>query len=115
MDDEIFVEIMKRINKKELSEDDFLYIENEREIREEVERFEQGVYEVARQDAWKDVREEVWEDGMEKGRKEGREEGIKQGEKRNAFEIAGRLKAKGFDDEIIAEVTGLSPEEIAQL
>ncbi len=119
MDDEIFVEIMKRINKKELSEDDFLYIENERKIREEVERFERGVYEVALKDALRKVRKEVWEDDMEKGReegrKEGREEGIKQGEKKNAFEIAARLKAKGFDDEIIAEVTGLSPEEITQL
>jgi hypothetical protein len=83
MKDEIFVEIMKRINKKELSEDDFFYIEKETEIREEVERFEQGIYEDA--------------------------------EKRKAFEIARRLKAKGFDDEIIADVTGLLLEEITQL
>ena len=123
MDDEIFVEIMKRINKKELSEDDFHYIENERTIREEVERFERGVYEEAREYyrrvGMKKGREAGMEagmeEGMEEGRKKGREEGIKQGEKKNAFEIAARLKAKGFDDEIIAEVTGLSPEEITQL
>ncbi len=42
MDDDIFCEIMKRINKKELTEDDFFYIEKERKIREEVERFERG-------------------------------------------------------------------------
>jgi hypothetical protein len=107
MDDEIFVEIMKRINKKELSEDDFFYIEKETEIREEVERFEQGVYEVALKDArenvMKDVRKEVWEDGLEKG------------EKRKAVEIARRLKTKEFDNEIIADVTGLPLEEITQL
>jgi hypothetical protein len=107
MDDEIFVEIMKRINKKELTEDDFLYIENEKEIREEVERFEQGIYEVARKD--------VWEDGMEKGIEKGIKKGEKRGEKIKAVEIATRLKAKGFDDENIAEVTGLTLEEIAQL
>jgi hypothetical protein len=83
MDDEVFVEIIKRINKKDLTEDDFHYIEDEREIREEVERFEQGIYEDA--------------------------------EKRKAFEIARRLKTRRFDDEIIADVTGLPLEEITQL
>ena len=91
MDDEIFVEIMKRINKKELNEDDFFYIEKETEVREEVERFEQGVY----------------EDGLEKG--------LEKGEKRKAAEIARKLKAKGFDDEVITDVTGLLPEEITRL
>jgi hypothetical protein len=83
MDDEIFSEIIKRINKKELSEDDLLYIENESKIREEVERFEGQIYE--------------------------------DGKKSNAFEVAAKLKAKGFDDEIIAEVTGLPLEEITLL
>jgi predicted transposase/invertase (TIGR01784 family) len=87
MEDEIFREIIKRINKNELSEEDLQYIENETKIREEVERFEGQIY----------------EDGIEKGKK------------RNAFDVAGKLKAKGFDDEIIAEVTGLSPDEIARL
>jgi hypothetical protein len=87
MEDEIFREIIKRINKNELSEEDLQYIENETKIREEVERFEG----------------QIFEDGIEKGKK------------RNAFDVAGKLKAKGFDDEIIAEVTGLSPDEIARL
>ena len=87
MDDEIFREIIRKINKNELTEDDLLYIENETKIREEVERFEKQIY----------------EDGLEKGKKG------------NAFEVAGKLKAKGFDDEIIAEVTGLSLDEISRL
>ena len=57
MDDEIFCEIMKRPSKEELTEDDFLYIEEERKIREQVERFERGIHEVA------------WKDGREEGRK----------------------------------------------
>jgi hypothetical protein len=95
MDDEIFVEIMKRINKKELSQDDFLYIENETEIREEMERYERGIYE--------DAKKEVEKKAEQKA------------EKKKVFEIAGKLKAKGFADEIIAEVTGLNREEITQL
>ena len=91
MDDEIFREVIKRINKNELTEDDLLYIENETKIREEVERFEEQIYE------------------------DGREDGLEKGKKRNAFEVAGKLKAKGFDDEIIAEVTGLSLDEISRL
>ena len=103
MDDEIFCEIIKRINKKELSEDDFQYIENERTIREEVERFEGQIYEDGR------------EEGREEGRAEGMERGKQQGKKENAFDVAVKLKAKGFDDDIIAEVTGLSLEEISLL
>ena len=99
MEDEIFCEIIKRINKKELSEDDFQYIENETTIREEVDRFEGQIY----------------EDGREDGRVEGMETGKEQGKKENAADVAVKLKAKGFDDDIIAEVTGLSLEEISLL
>jgi hypothetical protein len=94
MDDEIFVEIMKRINKKDLTEDDFLYIEKEKEIREEMDRYEQGIYEDAKKEVEKEAETEA---------------------EKKAFEIAERLKAKGFDDEIIADVTDLSLEEITRL
>jgi hypothetical protein len=95
MDDEIFFEIIKRINKQELNEDDFQYIEDETTIREEVDRFEGQIY--------------------EDGRAEGMETGKEQGKKENAFDVAVKLKAKGFDADIIAEVTGLSLEEISLL
>ncbi|MCU0289218.1 MAG: hypothetical protein MUF15_22835 [Acidobacteria bacterium] len=100
MDDEIFCEIIKRLDKKWLTENDYAYIKNEQKIREEVERFERQVYTGG------------WEDGMEKGREEGRDEGIKQGEKNKALEIAGKLKDKGINVRIIAEVSGLPLEEI---
>jgi len=99
MDDEIFVEIMKRINKKDLTEDDFFYIEKEKEIREEMDRYEQGVYEEAIKKIEREAKKKV-------------EKKIEKEAKKKAFEIAGRLKAKGFDDEIIADVTGLSLKEI---
>ena len=119
MDDEIFCEIMKRLNKKGLTEDDFLYIESEKKLWEEVERYERGVYEDAQREAYykaqKKVYAEALKDGVEQGRKEGREEGREEGEKSKALEIAGRLKTKGFDDKVIADASGLTLEEIAQL
>ena len=53
-----------------------------------------------------------WErKGWERGRQEGREEGRRE-ERR---ELARRMLAKGMAKEEVAELTGLSPEEIAQL
>jgi hypothetical protein len=87
MDDDIFCEIMKRINKKELTEDDFFYIENEKTIWEEVERFERQIYE------------------------DGREEGLKKGKE----EIAKVLKNSELSIEKISEITNLSKKEIDKL
>jgi hypothetical protein len=107
MDDEIFCEIIKRLDKSGLDDNDYAYINNEKKIREEVERFEQEVYTGG------------WEGGMAKGREEGweggRDEGIKQGEKNKALEIARVLKDKGVDVRIIAEASGLPLEEIMRL
>jgi len=87
MDDEIFVEIMKRINKRLLTEDDFLYIENETEIREEVERFERQIY----------------------------EDGIKEGKEKTTKEIAKIMKTSGLPIEKISQITNLSKKEIDEL
>ena len=87
MDDEIFVEIMKRINKKDLTEDDFFYIEKETEVREEVERFERQIY----------------------------EDGIKVGEEKTTKQIAKVMKTSGLPVEKIAEITSLSKKEIDEL
>ena len=73
--DEIFEEMIRRLNKSTLTEEDYEYIDNEDEMWEEVERLERGYYEDGR-------REGVYE-GIEMGREEGieigREEGIEQG------------------------------------
>jgi hypothetical protein len=55
MDDEIFCQIVKRIHKKELTEDDSLYIENEKKVREEVERFERQIYEDGRKEGIEEI------------------------------------------------------------
>lgn len=53
--------------------------------------------------------------GMEKGLKEGIEKGLQEGEKKKQTEIARKMKVKGMDTEMIANFTGLTPEEIEAL
>ncbi len=69
------------------------------------------------------VREEAFLDGMEKGMAKGREEGRTEGEaigeargeaKRN-HEVARNMLAKGLDVTLIAEIVGLSKEEIEMI
>lgn len=57
------------------------------------------------------VMEGQYQEGMEKGRAEGRAEGRVEAKKENAR----RMKVKGFSTEDIAEITGLSVEEVIQL
>ena len=62
---------------------------------------------------------EGMEKGLEEGMKEGMEQGMKQGKKEGMREEriknARGMKAEGIADEIIARVTGLTPEEITAL
>ena len=53
--------------------------------------------------------------GRTEGRAEGKAEGRAEGETQKAIEIARNMKAKGLDTALIAEMTGLSAEEIERL
>ena len=53
--------------------------------------------------------------GFEKGKAEGIAEGKAQGARDNGLAIARKLKAKGMPTDEIANITGLSVEEIADL
>ena len=53
--------------------------------------------------------------GEERGEKRGRREGEKLGAKNEKIKIAGDLKKRGFKDELIAEITGLSEKIIMAL
>jgi predicted transposase/invertase (TIGR01784 family) len=55
------------------------------------------------------------EQGREEGREEGRKEGREEGEKKANHDNARRMKAKGYAIEDIADITGLSAEEIERL
>ena len=58
-------------------------------------------------------RAEGREEGRAEGRADGRAEGINIGEQNKAFEIARKLKQKGYTIVEITELTGLSPDDIA--
>ena len=60
-------------------------------------------------------RAEGMAEGEKKGRLEGKAEGLKEGLSLGAIQTARRMKAKGFTLDVISEMTGLSPEEIASL
>jgi predicted transposase/invertase (TIGR01784 family) len=53
--------------------------------------------------------------GLRQGRAEGRAEGLAEGEAKANRENARRMKAKGYAIHDIAEVTGLSEEEIERM
>ena len=53
--------------------------------------------------------------GREEGREEGRREGLEEGRKDAKYEAAVKMKAKGFASADIAEITGLTTEEIESI
>ncbi len=55
------------------------------------------------------------EEGLEKGRAEGLEKGRAEGVLQAKIEDAMKMKRKGFSDNDIAEITGLSLEEVSQI
>ena len=61
---------------------------------------------------WMRESEEI---GEKRGEKRGRKEGEKLGAKNEKIKIAGDLKKRGFKDELIAEITGLSEKMIMAL
>lgn len=54
-------------------------------------------------------------EGRIEGREEGRKEGEQEGKEKACREIATQMKTNGIDPGIIAQCTGLSPEEIGKL
>ncbi|MCP4702006.1 MAG: hypothetical protein GY862_34885, partial [Gammaproteobacteria bacterium] len=98
--DDIFEEMMRRLNKGELTKEDMEYIADEQEAWEEVARLERGYYE--------DGRREGREEGREEGKKEGREEG----QLANKYETARKMFSQGYDPDKIAGITELPVEEV---
>ncbi len=86
-EDGIFAEIMRRISKESLKQDDYTYIDDYEKFIERVRRYDKGVF--------------------EDGREEGREE--------EKIEIAGKMKRKGIDIHSISEITGLTVSRIGMI
>jgi predicted transposase/invertase (TIGR01784 family) len=59
--------------------------------------------------------QELIQQGIYKGKEEGKQEGFFEGAKYKALVTARKLKQKGMPAQDIAEVTGLSVEEVEKL
>jgi len=59
--------------------------------------------------------QEYYKEAEEKGKEKGYEEGIQEGIQRKEEEIVRRLIQKGFDDNFIAEATGVEIERIKKI
>jgi predicted transposase/invertase (TIGR01784 family) len=62
-----------------------------------------------------DARRAGIREGMQKGIQEGIQKGIQEGEQKKAIEFARKLKNRGVPAEHIAEDTGLTLHQIAEL
>lgn len=101
--DEVFEEMIRRLNRGGLTEEDVEYIENEQEMWEEVVRLEQGYYERGHR-----------EGGLD-GRDAGFVEDRVEGQKENAIENARIMLADGLDLETVAKYTRFSLADVTAL
>jgi predicted transposase/invertase (TIGR01784 family) len=85
------MEMIRRLRRDELTEEDFVYIEDEKRTREEVGRLERGIY--------------------EDGKKDGEKIGIEKGQ----AEIVISMIKNGMDIEAIAKITGLSHSKLEEI
>jgi hypothetical protein len=97
--DEIFEEMIRRLNKGVLTTEDISYIDREEEMWAEVERWEMGYYQV----------------GVADGRKEGLKEGEQKGLKKSETKTVRRLAQKGMAVAEIADLMELPITEIEQI
>ncbi|MCP4153774.1 MAG: hypothetical protein GY757_38970 [bacterium] len=98
-EDEIFREMMRRLNREDLTDDDFQYIEEEKELWEEVERLETNMY----------------QSGVKDGKREGRKEGMEEGMEKGMEKAAAKMLTFGMPIEDVAKITGLSIDNLKEV
>lgn len=98
-EDAIFAEIMRRLNKDGLTDDDLRYIEHEQETWEEVNRLEQGYY----------------NNGLRDGRRKGERIGEQRGKANLSRQIVMRMSKKNKTPDEISDLTGLPVERIREI
>ena len=117
--DEIFAEIMRRLDRQALPAEDDEYMEYERDVRAQISRWEQNIYEDAMEEGREIGFEIGKEKGMKEGIKEGMKEGMKEGEKKGREEALSHMilamARKGKTAEQIADMTDLPVEEIRRI
>ena len=94
------------------------YNESIKTMRDHISAYETAINKGRREGEAKG-RVEVLKEGLSKGKMEGLKEGLLKGEakglKKGTVQTARRMKIEVFSIELIAKMTGLSPEEIASL
>jgi len=86
-DDEIFSELMRRLNKDTLTEEDFTYIENYQQFTERVKRYDSTIF----------------------------QEGIDVGMEKGIYETAKNAIIEGFPNDVIKKITKLTDEQIDKI
>jgi len=112
-----------RLDKRELKPEDIEYMDREKKYWLEIIQAERGIFEEGREEGKKEGIEEGKKKGIEEGKKkgieEGKKEGIEEGKKKGIEEekcnIARNLKLQHIGYDVIANVTGLSIDEIEKL
>ena len=102
-EDEIFDNLIRRMSKETLTEEDYTYIDNYEQFTERVKRWEKPIY------------EEGFDEGMEKGIEKGMEKGIEKGMEKGMEKVAKQMKLKNIPISEIIELTGLLKEQIDNL
>jgi predicted transposase/invertase (TIGR01784 family) len=78
-----------------------------------LEEAEQVVSNMAR--TWRKMYDDALLAGEAKGKMEGERDGERKGERKAAIKHAKSMLTKDMNEELIAEITGLTPEEIRKL
>jgi len=98
------------IQKARTVEELFMQMEHERRL---YELREKGLHDIAT--LQKHARQEGHKEGVEEGRREGIKKGVEKGRKEGLRTSARNMLRKGMPMALVAEVTGLSPDEVAAL
>ena len=98
------------IQKARTVEELFMQMEHERRLYELQEK---GLHDIAT--LQKHARQEGHKEGVEEGRREGIKKGVEKGRKEGLRTSARNMLRKGMPVALVAEVTGLSPDEVAAL
>ncbi len=105
--DEIFGEMMHRLNKENLPPEDWTYVTSEAEMWERVLRYEKGVLE-------RGLAQGIHQ-GLRQGIAEGKAKGKAEGKAEKDIEFVLRLDSKGKDITEIADLTELSETQVREI
>ncbi len=97
--DDVFEEMIRRLNQHELTDEDLEYIDSEEVMWEEVSRWEEGRY----------------KNGMKNGLEKGFKVGVKKGMQMGEIGIVTRMLNKGMTVDEIADLTGLSLDRVKKI